>query len=269
MKGLVTRIKRMLRVYRRLCIMSLETDMYNRSDFVVRLVFSLSNAFVYLMFVDTIFNRYGSISGWSRYEVILIYGIYTVVMGILNGVVMGNIVEISNYVYEGVLDKYITKPIRPLFLMSFQKLFIFNILDVIVGFVFIAIALTNLGITLSFGQIVFVLLLFIPTVITLYSLALILISTSFVTGRAGHIFYIYDNMTKVGNMPFDSHTGVYKMLFGLVFPFVLIASVPAGVLARGYSIEMIWPFYLVAVVWALIARYVWRKGMSKYTSANG
>lgn len=269
MKGLVTRIKKALRLYKQLAIMSIETGLYTRTDFVFRIFSSLSSILVFLLFTETAIARYGDINGWTKYELILIYGIYLVAKGLMDSFVFENMIDIPDRIFHGHFDRYLVKPIRTLVFMSFEQLFIFNLADVIIGVIFIVISTQNLGITIYFGQILLILLSFVIMALTFFNVMVLLVSICFYAGRIGFIVFIYTNLVKVSSLPVNSHVGVYHTLFNIVLPFVLLGAIPAGILTRGFGLADVLPYTLIAIIWMMIGRFAWNRGMKSYTSAGG
>ena len=130
-------------------------------------------------------------------------------------------------------------------------------------------ALSKLPVAPTWLQVVGFLLLCVAGILIHYSLMFLLASISFWTVRAQGIVWGYYNLFNIARMPDDAFRGVFKAVFTLVIPMLLVSNVPARVLAGKLgSPGPILLLLAMAVVCLAISEWGWRQSLRRYTSAS-
>src|SRR5205807_1044981 len=116
-----------------------------------------------------------------------------------------------------------------------------------------------------FGFVLFV----IAGILIHYSLMFLLTTVSFWTVRAQGIVWGYYSLFTIARLPDAAYRGFFKVFFTFAVPMILVANVPAKLLAdklRSPS-EMVLLLGMGIVCWVL-SELGWRFSVRHYTSAS-
>jgi len=102
-----------------------------------------------------------------------------------------------------------------------------------------------------------------------YSLMFLLASISFWTVRAQGIIWGYYSLFTIARLPDAAYRGFFKVFFTFAVPMILVANVPAKLLADKLAspLEMVLLLAMAVVCWS-ISELGWRFSVRHYTSAS-
>jgi ABC-2 type transport system permease protein len=103
-----------------------------------------------------------------------------------------------------------------------------------------------------------------------YGVMLALAACSFWIVRAEGLIHGYFSLLAIGRYPDVIYTGIFKFVFSWVLPVILVANVPARVLAKyaaspGSSVLQL---LVVTVALLLVTRAIWAAAVRSYGSAS-
>lgn len=170
-------------------------------------------------------------------------------------------------VRKGEFDKYLTRPINPLFHVLVETFQVDALGELLVG----GILLTS-----SVGVIdwsVAKLLLFalsIPFATLIYtSLKIATASISFWTKQSGAVTYIFYMFNDFAKYPLGIYHPILRWLLSFIVPFAFTAYYPAAYFLTGdESIFRIGGLVLVSILMFSLSLSMWRKGLAAYESAG-
>jgi ABC-2 type transport system permease protein len=130
-------------------------------------------------------------------------------------------------------------------------------------------ALGQLEVAMTAGRWTGFLLLTLCSLLVHYSLMLMLAATSFWTVRGQGIVWGYYNLFNIARLPDEAFRGLFKLFFTYALPILLVANVPAKLLAAklGSPVEMLLLLGL-SVGCFVASEGVWRLSLRHYTSAS-
>ncbi|KKP80390.1 MAG: hypothetical protein A2271_04915 [Candidatus Moranbacteria bacterium RIFOXYA12_FULL_35_19] len=225
--------------------------------------------FFNLFFIEIIFSWTKNIYGWSHYEVLLIVGTTLLLDGLM-WTSCAFVHILGQHIKMGTLDFLLTKPVDTQFLVSIFRGDLEDIIRVATGLGVVIFSLTHLG---NLGwefilNIFWYLLLIANGFIIIYSIAIMLSAIKFWTIDSGG-FHVADTIIRAAQYPTDIFSGkMMHFIFSFIFPLAFIATVPAKVLSRGFDGKLVAESFLVAGIFFLISRKIWKFGLSKYSSAS-
>src|SRR5207249_674658 len=142
-----------------------------------------------------------------------------------------NCIQISEYVRTGKMDFMLLLPINTRFIVSLRQVDLGGFVNAASALAVITYALSRLHFVPSAAQLVGFLCLSLAGVFIHYSLMFLLASVSFWTVRAQGIIWGYYNLFTIARLPDAAYRGLFKAFFTFVIPMILVANVPAKVLA--------------------------------------
>lgn len=261
--------KKYIRLYVKLFSVSFSRQVIFRTDFIINLIARTVDLLAYIVLIDIIYQQFNSIGGWSKYDFMFIFGMSRLTSGILDALIFSNLRSMADRIFDGSFDIYLVKPVNPLFVLSTRDMYIFDVFESLLGVVFCIYAIFNTTIFINLNILITVILAFILVFIIFYSILLSFLSLSFYAGRISHLYYIFSDLLDISKIPRNMHTGIFKWIFTLIFPFVLFGSIPVEAFLNKVNAEVLLPYLFVALIWALFARFMWRRGVKSYTSGGG
>jgi ABC-2 type transport system permease protein len=258
-----------LTLYAALWKNSLVREMSFKANFLLWIIVEMLWFALQLGFIVVIYQHTDRIATWSKWEVVLLVGASHFIQQIYTAIFLSNVTQLSEYIRTGKLDFMLLLPVNTRFLISFRQVDLGGFVNAISAVAVMAYAARQLHLAISPLQGLGFFLLTLCSVLVHYSLMLMLAATSFWTVRGQGIVWGYYNLFNIARMPDAAFRGFFKVFFTYAIPMLLVANVPAKLLARklGSPLEMMLLFVL-SLVCFLMSEAVWRWALRHYTSAS-
>lgn len=240
-----------------------------RGDFFLGIFVSTMWLLAYVTLISTVFYNSSSVGGWSRAEVLIIFGLFEVLGGVIEMFIWSNIENFSQLVRDGSMDYIVTKPVDSQFHVVFRR---FNLN---------AIGVLGAGVVAlwyGFGHIVYrpdvlhigatlVLLLCAGTLY--YSIAILVETMAFWFIRLDNISVLLDVTYVVARYPLNIFTGVMHKIVFYIIPLAFFATVPTLVLLDKVPIlPWLSAGTVLATIFFILSRLFWFQGLKAYSSAS-
>jgi ABC-2 type transport system permease protein len=242
-------------------------ELQYRANFIFALVQSLLALGTALIVLAVIFRQTDELAGWSRWELLVVYGVFTLVYGVLSAFVQPNMQRVVEEIREGKLDYALVRPADSQVLVSLRDIRFWSLTDVLVGLVIIAIAVARLD-ELSVAHVAaFVGTLFLG-LICIYCFWLMLASAAFWLVRINEVQELFDGLYRAGRYP----TGIYPrwMRTGLtvLVPLAFAITVPSEALTGRLAAGSFLGSLAAAIVLITASRLLWKRGLRRYDGAS-
>ena len=267
---------------------SLIRDMSFRTNFILQCISSLSWALMNFGLFVIIFQHTDSIgraSGWGQNEFNIFLGTIWMINSVVQTFFMANIQEFSELIRTGKLDFALLKPIDTQFLVSFPRVTWSQLPNGVLGFgliIYSLVALSNDAekeIHIGFIPILAFFFYLVCGAMVMYSVMIVLASTSIWLGRNQHLSNFWFYITNFYRYPmeiYQKNTIGWSLwgVFTFIIPILVVSNVPARVLAQPLGPWSAWEWWLslyaiVAAVGSLLAsRWVFFKALGSYRSAS-
>lgn len=262
-------IKRAFRMHRIFVVQELKRMMEYKGDFIVGIIGFLLGQFFNLLFIWIIFSQIPNLIGWTLEQIVFIYGFSLIPKG-LDHLFFDNLWGIGHFIVrKGDFDKYLTRPINPLFHVMVEKLQIDALGELIMGIALICIVLPSLVIEWSFIKIVMILIV-IPFATLIYTgIKVATAAIAFWTKRSGNITYMFYMVNDFSKYPISIYNNFVKTIITYIIPFAFTAFYPAYYILTGENpLFNIGVTVLIAVVIMFIGILIWNRGIKAYESAG-
>ncbi len=269
---------------------SLVRDLSFRTNFILQCVSSFAWTLMNLAFFRIIFLNASSIgkgTGWGEFEFYIFLGTVWMVTSVVQTFFMPNAQEFSELIRTGNLDFALLKPIDTQFLISFPKFNWPSLTNFFAGIGLVSFSVHRLAtqaenpLQLTWWSIPAYIFFLVCGVCILYSMVISLASLSVWFGRNQNIYLIYFYVTQFYRYPSEIYRrgggwgfGLWA-IFSFVLPVLLVANVPARLLARPLRPEWQWGevlmigFTIFAALGSLIfSRFVFKRALLSYKSAS-
>lgn len=263
-------MRRYLEVYWLMIRNSLIREMSFKANFLLWLVVEGLWFVGQIIFLEVLYSHVNEIAGWSKWECILLVATHQIIAQIFQGFFFVNLSELPELVRTGKLDLMLLLPIDSQFAVSTRKFGLDSLVSALVSIFVVIMSLTKLGIVPHVQQVILYILCIALGLGIHYSILFGLATMSIWIIRAQGLIYGYFNVFNIARHPDTVFRGIFKLIFSWVIPVIIVANVPARVLARG--LDSPWPgvFHLAAatVIVVCAVRAFWFFALRRYSSAS-
>ncbi len=262
-------LRRYLSIYASLWRNSVAREMGFKSNFILWIVVELLWFALQLAFVAVIYQHTDRIASWSKWQVVLLIGASHFIQQTFGAIFLVNCANLSELVRTGKLDFMLLLPVNTRFMVSLRQVDLGGFVNAATGIGVMAYAARQMHITPSVLEMVGFGFLCIAGILIHYSLMLLMASVCFWTVRAQGFVWGYYNLFNVARLPDEAFRGLFKTVFTLVLPMLLVANVPAKLLAQrlGSPWEMALLVCMSLACFAVSETW-WRFALRHYTSAS-
>ena len=244
-------------------------ELQYRSNFFLQLLQSVLTLGAGLVGLAVVFGRTTDLGGWTRPELLVVMGVFTMVGGIANTFVVPNMQKLVEDIQRGTLDYALTKPADAQTLVSVRHVSIWHGVDIFAGLIVLIVALAQLndGSDALRRAMSFIMLLLLGSW-TIYCFWLILASSAFWFIRVGEMQELFQGLFRSGQYPVRIYPG--WMRFGLTFivPIGFAVTVPAEAATNRLTATTVIVALAAAVALGIGSRWIWRLGLRRYSGAS-
>jgi ABC-2 type transport system permease protein len=260
--------------YLRVCVLQARNSLIREMSFKANfLLWTLVEVLWFLgqvLFIDVLFAHVDKIGDWTKWEVVALVGTHQVIAQLFQAFFYVNLTQIPELVRTGKLDVFLTLPLDAQFAVSTRQIGLDNIVNTGIGLSIVGWALSKLGVPVAPKTVFLYAACVLVGVSVHYSVMCSLSSLCFWIIRAQGLVYGYFNLFNIGRYPDSVYRGPFRMVFSWVIPVILVANVPARILTRGgeYVWETMAPLLFGAVALLCFTRWLWLRGLRRYSSAS-
>ncbi len=254
-------------LYFSLLRMSLKEILIYRLDCIVGIFSELIVQLVSLVFIFVVFQHVENIAGWNYYQILVLYGVTRIPVGIA-GYCFNGLYDLGTlYIKNGDFDKFLLRPVHPLISIIGTSREFVSLADFFIGFGIAIWALTKLTIPITPILIIKIVFFGIIGSFIIGAINTIFSISSFWTYRSGEVIWSFYRMYTFTEYPLAIYNIFIKILITIILPFAFVAYYPtmAYLSLNSYMIYLT-PF--VAIVLWTIAIKLWNFALNKYRSTG-
>lgn len=238
-------------------------------DFWIGIAIDLSAFLLQIATFSVLFHNTDQINGWSKYQVIFFMGTFITIDSFRMMTYFFGIMNIPELIRSGKLDLYIVKPVNTLLLISVESIDLTRIITMLMGVTVQVYAYCHLRFTITFIKVVQYLVLFLFMYILLYFIMLAFYSLSFWVTSVNVLFKLDLELNNFAyRVPGIVYQGVTKLIFYIMIPYGMIATIPTKYLTEGLTATDWTTVICVLLAYIVIGLGVWNLGLRHYDSAS-
>jgi ABC-2 type transport system permease protein len=239
-----------------------------RANFWMQLVQSLIGLLTSLLGLAIVFSKTSSLAGWGPADLLAVVGVYMIVGGLAQLIIQPSLTRFMEDVRQGTLDFTLTKPVDAQILISMRQIAVWKLIDVVLGAVVVAVAISRLGERIDWPQAASFVIVLIAGLVIVYSFLLILATCSFWFVRLDNILNIFQSMYEAGRWPIVIYPAWLRYALTFIVPIGFAITVPAAALAGRISLPMLLGAVALAIVLPIVSRWFWLRGLQHYSGAS-
>ncbi|WP_071394323.1 ABC transporter permease [Bacillus tuaregi] len=246
----------------------LKTRFTYRVDTAVEILSDLLNQAVNLIFILVVFGHTSLLSGWSRDEIIFIYGFFLVPYALFNS--FFNIWDFNErYIVKGEMDRVLTRPVHSLFQIIMERMELESLFGVITGIAVMGYAGMNLGLSFAWYDLLLFLIMVIGGMFIYAGIFLSIATIGFWSDSRTDIMPMMYNISNYGRYPVNIYNKIIQFVLTWILPFAFVGVFPASYfLGRNewYGYAFLTP--VMGTVFFGLAVFLWNTGVKRYRGAG-
>lgn len=227
-------------------------------------LFRLGTAFLMLY---VIMGKAKLIVGYSFPQAILILAIFNFVSTI-SQLFMRGIYMFRQKVVDGTFDFYLLNPLSELFYSLFSYTDPIDTMLIVPYLGLVIWAAVYAGYPLTLLVVLMLLLIIVIGFIMIMSWHILILSIGVKYLEVDNTIMLYRDLEKMAAMPIEIYGKVGAGIMTYIFPFALMATIPARFIFGLYNPLYLLGFVILAIVQFRFALYLWRKALMSYSSAS-
>ncbi|MPZ26949.1 MAG: ABC transporter permease [Micromonosporaceae bacterium] len=247
---------------------ALLNELQYRVNFWLSLLQSAISLGVGLIVLALVFRYVDQLAGWTRPELYLVLGMYTALGGVSRMAIKPNMLQLLSDVRDGALDYVLTKPVDGQLLVSTRRLQPWQGVDVVVGGLVVGWGLAGLTHPVGPAAAAAFLLTFLLGVVLLYCLLLSLSVSVFWFVRVDAMIEVFDAVFQAGRYPVGIYPGWLRIILSALVPVGFAVTVPSEALAARLTATTLLLVVALAAGWVGLSRWLWRRGLRRYSGAS-
>lgn len=262
-------MKRYLRLYAKFMAQFWKSLMEYKTDFIVGLFAFFVIQATGIIFIYLIFQQIPKLNGWNFDQIVFIYGFAQLPRG-LDHLLTDNLWMLSGRIIaRGQFDRYLLRPINPLFQLIAEVIQPDAIGELAVGIILVTTSIYRLHISLSLIDILIFIFLVICGSIIYTSIKLLFASIAFWIKFSQAILFMNYMMSDFGKYPMSIYSKWLQVILSYIIPFAFTAYYPASYFIGKVNIKMAaLGTFSAAIISFAIAYTVWNFGIRAYESSG-
>lgn len=239
-----------------------------RVDFLIGMFAFIISQGAGLLFLYVIFQNIPSLAGFSIEQILLMYGIALIPKGI-DHLFFDNLWLIPRAVRMGEMDRYLLRPISPLYTYLIERFQPDAFGELVLGVGLVVTTLIRMSMTLSIGNLLALISFILVGVFIFTALKLMTASTSFWLKNSYPLMQITYNLSDYTKYPLVIFPKAIQWLMTFMIPFALISYYPMlYLIGRESYFKVIGYLIMMTFILGWIAIWVWKKGLKHYESTG-
>jgi ABC-2 type transport system permease protein len=256
------------RVFITLLKINIQQELAYRTDALVNLLVMLMWTGWELLTLSIIFSNTETLAGWGVGELIALLGVFRLVHTLMAALVWPNTEKFNTGMRDGSLDYTLLQPAPSLFLVTFSRIIIWRAADLVLAVVLLIVGLTLSGDTvtpvslLSFGA------LLAGGMTIFYSLWVVMMAVTFWFIKFDNNVTILQALLEAGRYPATVYPPWLRLIVTFVVPIAVTTTIPVQALRGELGTGQVALFLAVALVVMVLAQFIWRGGVRRYSGAS-
>jgi ABC-2 type transport system permease protein len=195
-------------------------------------------------------------------------GVFRLVNTLMIALIWPNTEKFNQSIRDGSMDYTILQPVNSLFLVTFSRITVWRIWDLVLAITLIVVGINMAGdIVTPFSILTFILLAITGTLI-IYSLWIVLIALTFWFTKFDNNVTILQALMDSGRYPATVYPAWLRIIVTFIIPIAVATTIPLQALRGDLGPSQIVLFVVISIVSFWVASKVWKAGLKRYSGAS-
>tara|TARA_B100000029_G_scaffold165603_1_gene161810 strand:- start:1290 stop:2090 length:801 start_codon:yes stop_codon:yes gene_type:complete len=219
-------------------------------------------------FFTIIYSYVDALGVFSKEDVIIFLIITFLTDTVYMFLFSGNLFNLNRLMVKGDLDYFLLKPINSQFMISFRYTKSYALINILVLIILLIQVSMGYSGTIRLENWLVFFLSFLFGISIWYSVDFIISCSCFWFKNFSVSGWLSHEVLKFAMRPDSIYTGFLRKTLFTILPMALIASVPARTLLYGPSFQFILLQFIIALLFLILSRFMWKNGLKRYESAS-
>jgi ABC-2 type transport system permease protein len=224
---------------------------------------------IQLLAFQAVYANVESVGSWRSGEMIVYIGTFSLLNAVSMTVCFFGLISIPGKIMSGEMDLYLTKPVSPLFRLTFEKMNPGSVPLMLMSLCIIVYGIKAGGIVIKGENLCAYFFWLAVMSIMYYNMEVLIRSMSFYIISNARLDQLEEACLDLCmKLPGIAFYGIFKVIFYVLLPYGIMATLPVQSLIG----EMTWKTAVfgitVAAAFSLLTYFVWTRGMKRYNSAS-
>ncbi|HSM70889.1 MAG TPA: ABC-2 family transporter protein [Anaerolineales bacterium] len=239
-----------------------------RADTVINILLNIMWLGWELLGLSIIFSNTDTLGGWGFGELIALLGVFRLVNTMMMLLIWPNTEKFNQSIRDGSMDYTILQPVSSMFLVTFSRMNIWRIWDLLLAIVLIMIGVNMAGDVSTPASILNFILLTISGAIVIYSLWIVLIAFTFYFTKFDNNVTLLQALLDAGRYPVTVYPVWLKIIVTYLIPIAVATTVPLQGLRQELDAAQVMMFVGIGIASFIVASQIWKAGLKRYSGAS-
>jgi ABC-2 type transport system permease protein len=239
-----------------------------RADTVVSILLNLMWLGWELLSLSIIFSNTETLGGWGFGELIALLGVFRLINTLMIALIWPNTEKFNQSIRDGSMDYTILQPVNSMFLVTFSRITVWRMWDLVLATVLIVVGITVSGDVTTPLSILTFILLTVSGAIVIYSLWIVLIALTFWFTKFDNNVTILQALLDAGRYPVTVYPVWLRIIVTFIIPIAVATTVPLQALRGELNLQNVVLFVVVGIASFWVAKRVWKEGLKQYSGAS-
>jgi ABC-2 type transport system permease protein len=239
-----------------------------RANLVIQLIQSVVAVGTGLVVLSLIFDRTTDLSGWTRPELLVVMGVFTIMGGLIAFGITPNMGRLLADIRLGTFDYVLTKPVDAQLLTSVREFRLWSLADVLVGGIVLGWGASGLEHSIGWGAAAAFVAMLAAGAIMVYCFWLLLTAAAFWFVRMNELHELFSGLYRAGQYPVGIYPVWLRTILTFLVPIAFAVTVPSEALTGRLTMGQAGLAAGFALVLFLGTRLFWRFALRHYSGAS-
>ncbi len=239
-----------------------------RADTVVNILLNLMWLGWELLSLNIIFNNTETLGGWGIGELIALLGVFRLVNTMMIALIWPNTEKFNASIRDGSMDYTILQPVNSMFLVTFSRITVWRIWDLVLAVVLMVVGINMSGDSITALQILTFILLATTGTLVIYSLWIVLIAMTFWFTKFDNNVTILQALLDAGRYPATVYPVWLRVIVTFIIPIAVATTIPLQALRGDLTLASTLLFASIGFISFRIASQIWKAGLKRYSGAS-
>lgn len=239
-----------------------------RADTVVNILLNLMWLGWELLGLSIIFSNTETLGGWGFGELVALLGVFRLINTLMIALIWPNTEKFNQSIRDGSMDYTILQPVNSMFLVTFSRITVWRIWDLVLATVLIVVGVTMSGDITTPRSILTFLLLTVSGAVVIYSLWIVLIALTFWFTKFDNNVTILQALMDAGRYPVTVYPVWLRIIVTFIIPIAVATTVPLQALRGELDLQRVLLFLVIGIASFWLASKVWKAGLKRYSGAS-
>jgi ABC-2 type transport system permease protein len=239
-----------------------------RADTVVNIVLNIMWLGWELLSLSIIFNNTTTLGGWGFGELIALLGVFRLVNTLMIALIWPNTEKFNQSIRDGSMDYTLLQPVNSMFLVTFSRITIWRIWDLVLAMILIVVGINMSGDITTPVNILTFILLTVSGAIVIYSLWIVLIALTFWFTKFDNNVTILQALLDSGRYPVTVYPVWLRIIVTFIIPIAVATTIPLQALRGDLEMVRVLMFIAIGIVSFWVSSKVWKAGLKRYSGAS-